>query len=88
MRTELGQVYYLTVRVIMPGDNELSLRQIPIPGASTFSIMAFIERLKINKDKKSKLCKDLECSWKEHGIWHQLVIERTRRNPVTYKPLN
>lgn len=83
MKSEVGRVYYFTTRLVFPRDKDEWVKQRHIPASTTQGIFFFISGLDIDIDHKRKLCRDLECSWKNpDGIWVQLVIETTRRNKV------
>jgi hypothetical protein len=76
----IGQVYYFTVTCTFPKDRDQWIKQIPIAGSSPTALFMFINRLKLDKEHKMKLCRDLECSFKDaNGVWIQCRIEMTRR---------
>lgn len=81
MKPELGRVYYLTTRIIFPKDKEIWIKQKHLPASTTQGIFFFIANLDITLEMKQKLCRNLECSWKQpDGVWVQLKIETTKRN--------
>lgn len=86
-KVELGRVWYFTTYLHFP-DQETWVKQEPIPGASTTSILSFVSSLDgLPLEAKKKLCRDLEVSWKVpvsrhhpiRGVWFQCVIESTKR---------
>lgn len=79
-KTEVGIVHYLTLRLMFPQDKDEWIQQRPIPASTVQGIFFFIGNLKLSQELKSKLFRELECSWKDdRGVWHQLRIETTHR---------
>jgi hypothetical protein len=82
VKTEVGRVYYLTMRLVFPHDKEEWIQQTHVPASTVKGVFFYIAGMKIKSEFKTKLCRDLECSWKQpDGVWIQLMIEtQYRRN--------
>jgi hypothetical protein len=81
MKLVQGIQLYFTTRLMFPHDKDEWVKQEPIPTRTTMGVMHFVECMKLPDELKSRLCRDLEASWKDaRGVWIQIKIEATRRN--------
>jgi hypothetical protein len=70
----------MTMRLVFPHDKEEWIQQTHIPASTVRGIFFYIGNMRLSSELKTKLCRDLECSWKmPDGVWMQLRIEMTKR---------